>query len=228
MGHLLPLLAVEESGLAVTVQLKLGIGKCNLSLQVPSEHADKPLSAYVGARIVTSFPEITRKYFAPLDAAANAAGQPVKTTIKYVSGSVESAVGLGLADAVVDLVETGTTMRAAGLCEFKKILASEAVLISNPQNRHPELVKRLVDRIQGYIDATKYEMVSYNAPRAALPRCLKITPGKRSPSVMPLEDGEWVAVQALVAKKQVPNAMDELTAVGATDILVFSMTNCRC
>ena len=73
----------------------------------------------------------------------------------------------GLADAVVDLVETGTTMRAAGLCVLKNILTSEAVLISNPQCRHPALVKRLVDRIQGYIDATRHVLAGlvYNAPR---------------------------------------------------------------
>lgn len=83
--------------------------------QVPEEHKNAPLSAYVGCRIVTSFPNITAKFFKPLDDAASAAsGTKVQTSIRVVGGSVEAACGLGLADAVVDLVETGTTMKAAG------------------------------------------------------------------------------------------------------------------
>ena len=147
---------VAESGLAVNVKLKLGFGKCKLALQVPKEHEHAPLSSYVGARIVTSFPTIAQKFFTPLDAAASAAtGTAVKTDIRVLSGSVEAACGLGLADAVVDLVETGTTMRAAGLCIKENLLQTEAVLISNPHSKHPELADRIISRIQGYIDSTK-------------------------------------------------------------------------
>merc|ERR1719424_941261 len=134
--------------------MKLGFGKCKLALQVPEEHKNAPVAAYVGSRIVTSFPNITKRFFAPLDAAATALRKgdgknpPVETSVKVLGGSVEAACGLGLADAIVDLVETGTTMRAAGLCMSQTIMETEAVLIANPHSRHPELTKRIVARIQ--------------------------------------------------------------------------------
>merc|ERR1719356_1785147 len=112
--------------------MKLGFGKCKLALEVPVEHEHQPLSSYAGARIVTSFPKVAKKFFDPIDTAQTKDPQlPVRTAIKYVSGSVEAACGLGLADGVVDLVETGTTMRAAGLEEVAVILTSQAVLIMN-------------------------------------------------------------------------------------------------
>jgi ATP phosphoribosyltransferase len=233
---------VAESGASVTVALKLGFGKCRLSLQVPEEHLGKPISDYVGARIVTSFPNIAGKFFAPFDAAENARKQQfsksdgrarkdsnevIQTQIRYVSGSVEAACGLGLADAVVDLVETGTTMRAAGLDELTTLMETEAVLIQNPQSKHAELAERIVKRIAGYLDSTKYQLMSYNAPRDELDKCIKITPGKKSPSIMPLERGDWVAVSVMVLKKQVAELIEKLESCGATDILVFDLTNCR-
>jgi len=228
---------VAESDVSVNIALKLGFGKCKMALQVPEEHGSRPLSDYVGARIVTSFPRIAEKFFAPLDAAATAAaavapsycsgGAPTKTEIKYLSGSVEAACGLGLADAVVDLVETGTTMRAAGLCVLTKILDTQAVLITNPHTKHAQLAQQLCTRIQGYIDSTKFQLMQYNVPRTALAAAVKITPGKKSPSILPLEREDWVAVSVMVAKQSVADIIDELAKVGATDILVFSLSNCR-
>ena len=219
---------VAESGVNVNVAMKLGFGKCKLALQVPAEHVNKPLGAYVGSRVVTSFTNVTKKFFAPLDAAAAASGESKSaTSIKYLSGSVEAACGLGLADAVVDLVETGTTMRAAGLDIHTSIMETEAVLITNPHSKHPELAAKLCTRIQGYIDSTKYQLMQYNVPRSKLAEAVKITPGKKSPSILPLERSDWVAVSVMVLKKSVPNIMDSLDAVGATDVLVFSLTNCR-
>jgi len=218
---------VAESGLNVTTALKLGFGRCQLSLQVPKEHASKPLSEYVGARVVTSFPETAKRFFAPLDAAASAAGKPTTTEIKYLSVSVEAACRLGLADAVVDLVETGTTMRAAGLCIHQKIMDTEAVLITNPHSKHMLLGQQLTARIQGYIDSTKYQLMQYNVARANLPEAVKITPGKKSPSILPLEAKDWVAVSVMIKKSEVADIIDRLTVAGATDILVFSLSNCR-
>ncbi|KOO27671.1 ATP phosphoribosyltransferase [Chrysochromulina tobinii] len=219
---------IAESEQIVHVNLKLGFGKCRLGLQVPEEHKGQPLSAYVGSRIVTSFPNIAAKFFKPLDDAASAqTGTKVQTKIKVLGGSVEAACGLGLADAVIDLVETGTTMKAAGLCMLETLMTTEAVLISNPQSKHPELTRRIIDRIQGYMDSTKYQLINYNVSREVLPAAMKITPGKKSPSILPLERGDWVAVHAMVIRKEVPNIIDELCAVGATDIIVFALANCR-
>jgi len=219
---------VAETDVPVNMEQLLGFGKCKLALQVPLEHADKPVSAYQGSRIVTSFPNIARKFFAPLDASAAAMdGEDTKTDIKFVSGSVEAAIGLGLADAVVDLVETGTTMRAAGLTMSSTLMETQACLISNPHTKHHELVKKLSARIRGYIDSTKFQLINYNVSRANLPAALQITPGKKSPTILPLEDSDWVAVSAMAPKNQVPQIIDKLEEIGATDILVFTMSNCR-
>lgn len=213
---------VAESDVSVTTALKLGFGKCRLALQVPEEHRNRPLADYVGARIVTSFPTITSKFFKPLDAAAG-----TSTDIRCISGSVEASCGLGLADAVVDLVETGTTMRAAGLDVLATLMETQAVLITNPHSKHPELAARMCTRIQGYIDSTKFQLMQYNVPRDKMPEAVKITPGKKSPSVLPLERADWVAISVMVAKREVAEIIDRLSAVGATDILVFSLSNCR-
>ena len=210
--------------LAGTPRTVLRTKSCAL---LTARHAPHVYIATVGSRIVTSFPNITRKFFAPLDAAAEAGGKK-PTEIKYVSGSVEAACGLGLADAVVDLVETGTTMRAAGLDVLMPVMVTEAVLIKNPHTRHPELASKLCDRIQGYIDSTKYQLMQYNVPRAQLPTAVLITPGKKSPSIMPLDRTDWVAVSVCVKKNEVPDIIDKLiSSARATDILVFSLTNCR-
>ena len=219
---------------------------------MPIEHKDAPLEDYVGSRIVTSFPHVAAQFFAPHDEASSAAkGKPVSTKIKcvqivdyiasqrgllmtagaffdrYVSGSVEAACGLGLADAVVDLVETGTTMRAAGLCVKSVVMETEAVLIENPNNKFPELAATIVQRICGYIDSTKYQLINYNVSRHNLAQCVAITPGKKSPTILPLEEKDWLAVSAMVLKKEVPTILDQLTKAGASAILVFNLSNCR-
>lgn len=202
--------------------LDLGFGKCRLSVQAPVKSGITGAAELSGARIVTSFPALTRAFFDKFDAKSG------KTTkIRTVSGSVEAACGLGLADAVVDLVETGTTMRAAGLEVVDEVLVSESVLISNPDSPHQDLIKLIQRRIEGYITATKFMMISYNVTRDLLDKALLITPGKRSPTVSTLEEENWVAVQALVERSTASNKMDQLEQAGAVDILLFSISNSR-
>ena len=110
---------------------------------------------------------------------------------------------------------------------FETLMQTEAVLISNPHSKHPDLTKRLIERILGYIDSTKYQLINYNVSRESLPAAMKVTPGKKSPSILPLERGDWVAVHAMVLRKAVPEIIDQLIAIGATDVLVFSLANCR-
>ena len=214
---------IAETGVEVIEQQELGFGKCTLAVQGPvSEHIDD-VSTLAGKRIVTSFPNLARQYFAKLEARTSSVG----TRVKYVSGSVEAACGLGLADAVVDLVETGTTMRAAGLEVVAEVMKTQAVLISNPATQHPDLVTMLNKRIKGVLAAQRMSMLTYNVPREKLQDALKITPGQRSATVSPLCDGEWVAVQAMVSTSDISNKMDELEEVGAVDILAFKLDNCR-
>ena len=128
---------------------------------------------------------------------------------REVSGSVEVACSLGLADAVVDLVETGTTMKAAGLEIIDVIMNTETVLITKPTlpEDKQKMVDRIFKRMQGYLIATKTCMISYNIPKAFLEKAQEITPGKESPTVMALQDPKWVAVQALVQSKGVSSIM---------------------
>jgi len=213
---------IKESFVEVDHVLDLGFGKCKLCVQAPAANKITDVSMLAGGRIVTSFPDLTRDFFKKYDEEKG-----VKTQVKFVSGSVEAACGLGLADGVVDLVETGTTMRAAGLEVVADVLETEATLISNPNSGHEDIVALLKRRIEGYITATKYVMVMYNVHDSLLSEAVKITPGKRSPTITTLDDEGLKSVSSLVAKKEVSAKMDALHDLGATDILVINVNNSR-
>lgn len=212
---------VEETDSEVERVMDLGFGKCRLCVQAPVASKITDIKTLAGKRIVTSFPTLTKKFFDPLDKEMG-----VTTSIRFVSGSVEAACGLGLADAVVDLVETGTTMKAAGLEIVATVLHTESVLITNPNSTHKDIVNLLKHRIEGYITAKKFVMVSYNASASCLEAVTKITPGKRSPTITQLTDGGH-AVSSLVKKSEIVKVMDNLHNAGATDILVFELSNSR-
>lgn len=153
---------------------------------------------------------------------------PLKTHISYVSGSVETACALGLADGIVDLVESGETMRAAKLTALENIMTSQAVLICNRKKLEINpLIDTIKNRIKGVIAAQKYVLISYNILREAMSFATKITPGKKAPTVSPLERTDWVSISAMVLKSKSAEIMDKLTELGAEDILVFSIHNCR-
>lgn len=206
----------------VNTEMELGFGKCKLCVQAPVNQNITDVSTLAGGRIVTSFPFLAQKFFKTFDEAKG-----VETKITEVSGSVEAACGLGLADAVVDLVETGTTMRAAGLDVVADILETQAILISNPHSKHMDVVRTVKRRIDGYLTATQFEMISYNVHNDLLDAAIKITPGKKSPNITSLLDSNYKAVTCLVHKKDVPAKMDELHDLGATDILTFQLSNTR-
>jgi len=212
---------VAESDVDVEVLVKLGIGKCRLSVQGPVGKFSKP-EELAGKRIATSFPFLTKRFFDDLDPDLGPS-----TRVKVISGSVEAAVGLGLADAVVDLVETGTTMKAAGLEEVAVVMPTQTVLVANPHTSKHDLVETIRKRIAGYLTADAYLMVAYNVHRDNLDRCKVITPGKNSPTVSPLDRNDWCGVSALVPKKQAPSCMDDLEANGAKDILLFPLVSSR-
>lgn len=213
---------VAESGTNVDVIMQLGIGKCRLSVQAPVECSYIDASQLAGKRIVTSFPFLSEKYFSELEQPGGG-----KTSIKTIGGSVEAACGLGLADGIVDLVETGTTMRAAGLEEVAVLMETETVLIANPKTKQRDLIELVRKRFEGYLTAQRYVMVTYNVPRSKLELAEAVTPGKRSPTVNPLEDANWCSVSSLVDKKKIARVMDELEDLGATDILTTSLLSAR-
>ena len=121
-------------------------------------------------------------------------------------------------------------MRAAGLHAIATVLDTEAVLIRSTNPKHPHLtplIDLITRRIAGVIAATKYVSCQYNIRRELLPAATKITPGRRAPTISPLEENDWVAVSAMVEKKHSAKVMDELVAIGAEDVLVFNLDNCR-
>eukprot|EP01125_Pyxidicula_operculata_P001411 TRINITY_DN11306_c0_g1_i1.p1 TRINITY_DN11306_c0_g1~~TRINITY_DN11306_c0_g1_i1.p1 ORF type:complete len:293 (-),score=61.11 TRINITY_DN11306_c0_g1_i1:26-904(-) len=211
---------IHESGVEVNVREKLGFGKCRLSIQTPVAKQIKNPEELVGKRIATSFPKTTKEYFDKLNPNA-------PTTIENLSGSVEIACALGLADAIADLVETGDTMRATGLEEVSTIVHSEAVFITNPHTEHEDIAKKLMLRMKGVLTAEKFVMVEYNIEKSNLSSVAKITPGKTSPTLSPLENPDWVAVKVMVDKDEVNQKLDELVVVGAKDIVVTEIANCR-
>lgn len=206
--------------------LPLGFGKCKLQVQVPEASGIQRPEELVGMKIATSFEVLAGRYFKELDKAEEGKGA---TVIEYIGGSVEAACALGVASGIVDLVESGETMRAAGLVAIHTLLSSEAVLIrsSTPNPANLPLINNVVERIAGVIAASKYVLCNYNILRENVHAATLITPGRRAASVSPLEDSNWVSVSSMVLKAEVADVMDRLTIIGATDILNIGLSNCR-
>ncbi|BGP50132.1 ATP phosphoribosyltransferase (ATP-PRTase) (ATP-PRT) [Rhodotorula kratochvilovae] len=216
------MVAEADAAELVTEVLPLEFGKCKLQVQVPVSGDIKTVQDLVGRKVVTSFEVLAGRYFGALD---EKSGKEVKTKIEYIGGSVEAACALGLADGI----ESGETMRAAGLHAIETILSSQAVLIrsNKPADSHDALITRITSRIAGVVAAGKYVLCNYNIPRKVVSEATKITPGRQAPTVSPLDDPEWVAVSSMVLKAQIAEAMDRLQEIGASDILVIGLQNCR-
>lgn len=215
---------------SVSDLLDLQFGKCKLQVQVPADGDIETPEQLVGKKIVSSFTRLSENYFHELEQKAGVSQGSTK--IKYVGGSVEASCALGVGDAIVDLVESGETMKAAGLKAISTVLETSAHLISSKKPRFPELVDTIHQRFEGIMAAQKYVLCNYNAPRSIVPDVLKITPGRRSATISALEKlandtEEWVAISSMVEKKKIGNVMDELKKAGASDILVFNIGNCR-
>lgn len=213
----------------VTEIHRLGFGKCALQVQTPEHGPFNSVEDLAGKRVVTSFDVIAGAYFAKIDERLNLTGDN-KTKIQYVGGSVEAACALGLADGIVDLVESGDTMRAVGLHAIATVLQTEAVLIKSnvPHRAHyAPLIDLIASRIAGVVAADKYVVCEYNIRRQSISQATAITPGRRAPTISPLEEEGWVAISSMVEKKNIANTMDQLVKIGAEDILVFNMDNCR-
>jgi len=213
--------------------MDLGFGRCKLQVQVPEKGSILRPEELVGKNIVTSFTNLTQKYFADLESKhseqiSNGDGvKDPKTKIKYVGGSVEAACALGVADGIVDLVESGETMRVAGLKAIATVVESTAILIKSKHPSDPKLIEKITGRIRGVITAQKYVLCTYNIHRSNLEITSKITPGKRAPTVNSLEEEGWVAVNVMVESKEIANIMDKLEEFGAEDILVTKLENSR-
>ncbi|KAF8993520.1 ATP phosphoribosyltransferase [Cyathus striatus] len=213
----------------VTEALRLGFGKCALQVQVPEGGPIKTVEDLAGKRVVTSFEVLAGSFFREIDDKLGLKDDE-KTKIEYVGGSVEAACALGLADGIVDLVESGDTMRAAGLHAIGTVLNTEAVLIKSSTPKHPHhtsMIEMITNRIRGVVAASKYVICQYNISRDRLHEATSITPGRRAATVSPLEEENWVAVSSMVEKGRSAAVMDELVRIGAEDVLIFNLDNCR-
>ncbi|WP_427132359.1 ATP phosphoribosyltransferase [Pseudarthrobacter sp. S9] len=171
-----------------------------------------------GKRLATSYDGLLRGYLAE---------RGIKAKVVRLDGAVESSVRLGVADAIADVVETGNTLKAAGMEIFgEPILRSESVLIGRKGEQNPA-ADVLIRRLQGVLVARQYVLMDYDIRKELMEEAAALTPGLESPTVSPLRDSDWVAVRSMVPKKETNRIMDELYDLGARAILVSSIHACR-
>ncbi len=209
---------VQEANAEVQVRMKLGVGRCKLAICVPTHSDVAEPSQLAGKRVATSFPNTTERFLRQHDA-------PVH--LVKLNGSVEVMISLGVADAIVDLVETGSTLAANQLRILTEIGHYETVLIQSPACRDLVTADRIVRRLEGVVIARDYSLLEYNVPRIKLAVAEAVTPGFTSPTVTSLEDSGWCAVRAMVKSSEVISIMEKLEALGALAILEMSINNCR-
>jgi ATP phosphoribosyltransferase len=172
-----------------------------------------------GARIATAYPGVVARFLAE---------HAMTAAVIRLDGAVENAVGLGLADVIADVVDTGATLRKAGLeLVGDVVLRSTAVLIRGAEAPGSGAVTQLVRRLNGVLVARRYVMLAYDSPTEHLDAAVKLTPGIESPTISPLHREGWVAVQAMVPRSEVHKIMDELYELGARAILVTDIHACR-
>jgi ATP phosphoribosyltransferase len=177
------------------------------------------IADFAGKRIATSYSGIVEK---------DLRRHGIDASVVHLDGAVETAVRLGVADIIADVVSTGTTLRQAGLeIVGEPILQSEAVLIRRPGAEPSDEVDHLLRRINGVIIARQYVMIDYDVRTELLDEAAALTPGIESPTISPLQDTEWVAVRAMVTRKDTHRIMDELWTLGAKGILVTDILACR-
>jgi ATP phosphoribosyltransferase len=206
---------VAEDDADVTVLRGLNYGVCRLSLAAPVEDNLKTAADFAGKRIATSYPGITKRYFE---------SKNIDVKIVTLSGSVEIAPRLEIADAISDLVSTGGTLKANGLEEVINIFDSETQLVKTNKPLSPgkeDLIERILQRIEGYQKAAKSRYIMMNAPQEAVSKIKKIIPSLKSPTVMPLADNGMVAIHAVVPLSTFWDVMEQLKEAGATGIVML-------
>ena len=206
----------DESGRDVQTVHKLGFSKCRLSLAIPRGNDWTGLDSLNGKSIATSYPNLLARYLA---------GQGVRAEIHEISGSVEIAPGIGLAEAICDIVSSGSTLMSNGLQEVETIFRSEAILIANPQLQQDadkqELVEKLLFRIKAVQAAKNNKYIVLNAPNHALDKIVALLPGMKSPTVTPLATEGWSSVYSVLNENEFWENIEAIRAAGAEGILVM-------
>ena len=207
---------VEERGADVDIAARLGFGGCRLSLAIPKGEEYESLEWFNGRKIATSYPNILRKY---LDE------NGIDAKIEVITGSVEIGPAIGIADAIFDIVSSGSTLVANGLKEVETVMDSEAVLIArkNLSEEDCALLDDLLFRISSETLSRGKKYLLMNIPKSALDEALKILPAMRSPTVLPLASGDWCSLHSVVSAAQLWEKVRQLKAIGAEGILVMDI-----
>ena len=205
---------VQEKNKLVEVVESLGFSKCRLSIAVKKTDTYNDVKFLQGKKIATSYPFLTQKF---LDE------NKINAEIHEISGSVELAPGIGLADAVCDLVSSGSTLFMNGLQEVQTILQSQAVLIKSKQlgSSQQKILDQLIFRIRAVRKAKRNKYVLLNAPNNSLDKIIKLLPGMRSPTVLPLAESGWSSVHSVLNEDEFWEKIEQLKAAGAEGILVI-------
>lgn len=205
---------LAESQKEVEHTLSLDFAHCRLSLAIPKTVKDEGMAFFEGKTIATSYPNICRSYF-------EAKGMSVK--LEKIGGSVEIAPSIGLADAVCDLVSTGSTLMTNGLKEVAVVMKSQAVLVRQPKLKPAQkaILDKLCFRIQAVQRASAHKYILLNAPNEALSDIAKVLPGMKSPTILPLKTPNWSSLHAVVKEDDFWTTIDSLKDMGAEGILVL-------
>jgi ATP phosphoribosyltransferase len=207
-----------DSGADAEEVLALDFGSSTFRFAAPAGTQWK-VSDIAGKRVATAYPGLVEKHLSDLE---------VSASVVRLDGAVESSVRLGVADLIADVVSTGNTLKQAGLAIFgDPILVSEAIVIKRSGSTLPAGLEILIRRLQGVVTARQYVLLDYDVPSSSVTQACAITPGLESPTISPLQKADWVAVRAMVLRKDTNRLMDELWALGARGILVTDIHACR-
>jgi ATP phosphoribosyltransferase len=203
---------IEETEVEVAYLQRLGFGKCSLKIAVPNNNDIATLADLNGKAIATTYPVILGKYLKK---------EGITSDIRTISGSVEISPGLGLSDAICDLVSTGGTLKSNGLKPFADVMSSEAVLIGSKGSENDDLIQELIQRIQSVLRAKETKYVVLNVERDNLDAVIALLPGVKSPSVVPLAEADWVAVHTVIPERDFWDRISQLKQAGAQGIVVM-------
>ena len=203
-----------ERGFDAEVVERLGFSKCRLSLAVPKEAMYNGHQWFDGRTIATSYPNILRRFLKENN---------IHAEVQVINGSVEISPAIGLADAIFDIVSSGSTLVSNNLREVETVIRSEAILIGNKNmsDEKREILKELLFRFKGVRSAEDRKYVLMNVPRTKLDDIIGILPGIKSPTVMPLADKDWCSVHTVLEEKRFWEIIGQLKAAGAQGILVL-------
>ena len=206
---------LEQKKQIETIQ-KLGFAQCRLSLAIPKEESYNGIRYFEGKKIATSYPEILSNYFQEKN---------INAQIEKIGGSVEIAPGIGLSDAIFDIISTGSTLLTNGLKEVETVVESEAILVSNNDlsDEKKGILKKLLFRINAVKEASESKYILLNVPNENLEKIINILPGMKSPTILPLAESGWSSIHSVIKEDQFWEVIEKLKNESAQGILVLEI-----